>query len=106
MTEVQIAILAREYAEWMIKDAKAEDLPNCLKRTMLASNTEYAGEVFHWLLNRYYIVEKHKVEEEYNLALSEFEKAGTSRPLHQSYFDGRGDAIKSLFPGIAKEVEE
>lgn len=58
MNQLQITALAREYAEWMIKDAKCEDMPNCLKKTMLASNTESAEEVIRWLLSRYNLVKK------------------------------------------------
>lgn len=58
MKQLQITALAREYAEWMIKDAKCENLPNCLKKAMLASNTEYVEEVIRWLLSRYNLVEK------------------------------------------------
>lgn len=58
MNQLQITALSRVYAEWMIKDAKCEDLPNCLKKTLLASNTEYAEEVIRWLLSRYNLVEK------------------------------------------------
>lgn len=105
MTEVQIAILAREYAEWMIKDAKVEDLPNCLKRTMLVSNTEYAGEVFHWLLNRYYIVEKHKVQDEYDEARTFCENVA---PCGESYArnETRMFLLERLFPALGKEVEK
>lgn len=90
MSEEEITALAREYAE---------------KHDNISMFYHIARDLLTTLQDRYYIIEKHKVEEEYNLALSNFEKAGSIRPLNQSYFDGRSDVIKSLFPDLGKEVE-
>lgn len=100
MNEDQITVLSREYAEEAAKEAGVEFDPhdwavaNCVIETK---------DVIKFLLRRYCLVEKSKVKEEYNLALSNIEKAGSARPLRQSYYDGRSDALESLFPEIAKD---
>ena len=66
MDDNQITALAREYAEEIIKGKPSEELPNCLKNSMLTMNTEYIAEIFRWLTRRYYLIEKSKVEEEYH----------------------------------------
>lgn len=90
MNNDQITVLAREFS-------KEHDDSTIAYQA--------AKDVIHFLLRRFCLVEKSKVKEEYNLALSNFEKAGCARPLNQSYFEGESIAIKSLLPGIAKEVE-
>lgn len=101
----QIAALAREYAEEMIKGRPSEELPNCLKNSMLAMNTEYIAKIFQWLTRRFCLVEKSKVEEEYKSSKHYFEHTDSSNPTQKQYFWGRMCAIESLFPEIAKEVE-
>lgn len=68
-------------------------------------NTEHVTEIFQWLLRRYYLVEKSKVEEEYKSSKHYFENTDSSNPTQKQYFWGRMCAIESLFPEIAKEVE-
>lgn len=104
MDEKEIAALAREYAEEMIKGRPSEELPNCLKNSMLKLNTEYVSEIFQWLTRRYCLVEKSKVKEEYKKACESVNKhSATTGCL---FFVGNKQTIESLFPEIAKEVEE
>lgn len=106
MDNDQITALAREYAEEIFKnDESNPDLSICLLNDIKFEAAADFEEKLRFLLRRYALVEKSKVEKEYNLALSSFEEAGCSRPLNQSYFEGRSDAIERLFPSIAKEVE-
>lgn len=62
MTNQEITALARECAEEMIKGKPSEELPNCLKNSMLEMNTEYIAEIFRWLTRRYCLMEKSKLE--------------------------------------------
>lgn len=90
MTDDQITTLAREYAEEMIKGKSSEELPNCLKNSIMEMNTEYVAEVFQWLTRRYALVEKSKVEQ--------LKQCFGSEEVYE--------VIDMLFPDIAKEVEE
>lgn len=65
-----------------------------------------AKEVINFLLRRYCLVEKSKVEEELETSTHNYEAAGGSRPYRQQYFLGHCAAVKALFPEIAKEVEK
>ena len=88
----------------MIKGKPSEELPNCLKNSMLAMNTEYIAEIFQWLTRRFYIVEKEAVKEQYKDA---------QKDQHNSEGDfaltlagrNRSAVLIDLFPKIAKEVE-
>lgn len=101
MDEDKIKALSREYAE---EKVVSSGFSQSTYEELLEEKPEMAGYVLRWLSSRFCVVEKSKVQEEYNLALSNFKRAGCARPLNQAYFDGRGDSIKSLFPEIAKEV--
>lgn len=115
MDNDQITALAREYAEEMIKGKPSEELPNCLKNSMLAMNTEYVAKIFHWLTRRYCLVEKSKVEQMYKEAVDgkcELEKmqpqntyAKNSILMKVGMNAGCAYTLKSLFPEIGKEVE-
>ena len=104
MDNDQITALAREYAEEMIKGKPSEELPNCLKNSMLAMNTEYIAEIFQWLTRRFYIVEKSKVEEEYQEAKF---TCGNVDPCSDTFAASlaQKSVLERLFPEIAKEVE-
>ena len=109
MDNNQIQSLAREYAEEMIKGKPAEELPNCLKNSMLTMNTEYVAEIFQWLTRRFYLVEKSKVVK---LCRLTFEHDDS---IDYGLIDGLTDLVLELFPEqyhrvadnteIAKEVE-
>ena len=104
ITDDQLTALAREYAKEMIKGKPSEELPNCLKNSMLAMNTEYIAEIFQWLTRRFYIVEKSKVEEEYQEAKF---TCGNVDPRSDTFVASlaKKSVLERLFPEIAKEVE-
>lgn len=97
MKESEITALAREYAEEMIKGKPSEELPNCLKNSMLAMNTEYIAEIFQWLTRRYCIVEKSK------LGKDGLDIAWRAKEYGTVILSS--DNVYYLFPEIAKEVE-
>jgi hypothetical protein len=106
LTDNQITSLAREYAEEMIKGKPTEELPNCLKNSMLAMNTEHVAEIFQWLLRRYCLVEKSKVEEEYKSAKHDSKMAHREKLYTMlAVASARKALLESLFPEIGKEVE-
>lgn len=96
-----INALAREYAE---DHVEPEGFSESTYKELLEEKSEMAGYVLRWLASRFCVIEKDKVREEYKLALTKFEKSGWRRPLNKSYYDGQCDAIKAIFPDIAKEV--
>ena len=104
MTPETITALAREYAEEMIKGKPSEELPNCLKNSMLTMNTEYIAEAFQWLTRRFCLVEKSNVKDEYDEARVFCENVD---PCGESY--ARNEAqmflLERLFPEHVKEVE-
>ncbi len=98
MKSEEITTLAREYAEEMIKGKPSEELPNCLKNSMLTMNTEYIAEVFQWLTRRFCLVEKEK------LKAIRFRKVYSAEDVRSKFTEEC--LIDALFPEIAKEVEE
>lgn len=99
----QITALAREYAEEITKaDAgdpslSASDL-NGIKHDV----AEYAEQLIRWLLRRYCLAEKEKLDNIYQGILVQLDpKNFGCSPYNQ----GRMDVIKSLFPDLGKEVE-
>lgn len=101
LTDDQITALAREYAEEMIKGKPTEELPNCLKNSMLAMNTEHLAEIFQWLLRRYCLVEKSKVEEEYHEVKF---TCGNVDPCSDIFVSSlaQKNLLDRLFPELAK----
>lgn len=97
MDDNQITALSREYAEEMIKGKPSEELPNCLKNSMMAMNTEYIAEIFQWLLRRYCLVEKEK------LKAIRFRKVYSAEDVRSKFTEEC--LIDALFPEIAKAVE-
>lgn len=104
MSEEEITALAREYAEEIIKGKPSEELPNCLKNSMLTMNTECVAEIFRWLMRRYCLVEKSKVEEEYKEAKF---TCGNVDPCSDTFAASlaQKSVLERLFPEIGKEVE-
>lgn len=97
MTDDQITALAREYAEWICpyKDKSAN---------LSILDIREAERLIHFLLRRYCLVEKSKVEEVY--------KNTKSYKSELEPFSRQSDCcsvklrlLESLFPEIAKEVE-
>lgn len=106
MTPEQITAIAREYAEEMIKGKPSEELPNCLKNSMLTMNTEYIAEVFQWLSRRFCLVEKKRVIAELK-AVDLSIKASLTFIMKVTEVDiAKKELLHSLFPEIAKEVED
>lgn len=104
MSNTEITALAREYAEEMIKGKLSEELPNCLKNSMLAMNTEYIAEIFQWLTRRYCLVEKERVKDEYHEAKF---TCGNVDPCSDTFVSSlaRKSVLERLFPDLGKEVE-
>lgn len=99
----QIAALAREYAEEMIKGKSSEELPNCLKNSMLELNTEYVAKIFQWLLRRYCLVEKEAINNAYQQAIEQGKHAHVKCHVESR---AKKALLESLFPEIGKEVED
>lgn len=102
MIDTEITAIAREYAEEMIKGKPSEELPNCLKNSMLSMNTEYIAEVFQWLTRRYCLVEKEGLKKKYAELKSEWRMA-KGADVYTALI--KMEFFESLFPEIAKEVE-
>lgn len=103
MTQEEITALAREYAEWVLSVPGAEKLPNCLRNEATGTLREDAEEVLTWLSTRFCLVEKSKVQEEYIISQGNHNKNGF---LAIEFNLGRRNLLDSLFPELAKEVEE
>lgn len=112
MNDDQIIALAREYAE---EGAEEVGLPNCLQNETFGLVVTETEGVIKWLLRRFCIVEKSKVEQMYKEAVDgkcEIEKmqpqntyAKNSILMKVGMNAGCAYTLKSLFPGIGKEVE-
>lgn len=107
MNDQQIAALAHEYAVEIAKDTNVEELPNCLKNSVLELNAGAMERRLKWLLKRYCLVAKSKLIEEYKSAKRDSKMAHREK-LHSmlAVAEARKALIESLFPDIAKEVEE
>lgn len=106
MDNDQLTTLAREYAEEMIKGRPSEELSNYLKNSMLAMNTEHVAEIFRWLMRRYCLVEKSKLEDEYKSAKHDSKMAHRERLYTMlAVASARKALLEFLFPEIAKEAE-
>ena len=103
MTQTEIDKIAREYAEETAKDTNVEELPNCLKNSMLAMNTEYVAEIFQWLLRRYCLVEKEVVHTAYQQAMEQGKHAHVRCQVESR---AQLRLLERIFPEIAKEVED
>lgn len=120
MKEDQIAALAREYAEEATKaDASDPNLSATDLNGIKHDVAEYAEEVIRFLLRRYCLVEKETVNKKYKSVKDtpddcNYEEHGAtwdaipylSRFYDEGYDCGQKNLLESLFPEIAKEVEE
>lgn len=106
MNDDQINALAREYAEEKADPIsfKAYADPEFKKELHIRGCANDAKDVIKFLLRRFCLVEKSKVEEEYKSSTHYFENTDSSNPTQKQYFWGRMCAIKSLFPEIEKEI--
>lgn len=99
MKEDQITALAREYAE-----------EECAKSTMIDTSNLYEDkllefyDVYSFLLRRFCLVEKGKLEEEYHEAKF---TCGNVDPCSEAFVSSlaQKNLLERLFPEIAKEVE-
>lgn len=94
MDDDQITALAREYAE-----ERASMMQGSLTTKIQAE------DVIRFLLRRFCLVEKSKVEKEYQSSKHYFEHTDNSNPTQKQYFWGRICALEYLFPDLGKEVE-
>ena len=117
MTDPEITALARGYAEEVTKtdgidpNLSASDL-NGIKHDI----AEYAEEIIRFLLHRFCLVEKSKLTKMYKEAVDgkcELEKMQPQNTYVKNSIlmkvgmnAGCAYTLKSLFPGIAKEVVE
>lgn len=107
MTDDQITALARVYAEEATKaDASDPNLSATDLNGIKHDVAEYAEEVIRFLLRRYCLVEKSKVEEEYYEAKF---ACGNVDPCSDTdtwiMYHTEKSLLERLFPEIAKEVE-
>lgn len=107
MNDPQIDILARGYAEVMNPVDDYSEVSIIYERPIdMDIDYDSAKRFLTWLSQRYCIVEKDKVKEEFETSTHNYEVSGGLRPYRQQYFLGRCAAVKALFPSIAKEIEE
>lgn len=96
MNDDQITALAREYAEETVSHTRLS--------TAIADDTE---DVIRFLLRRYCLVEKSKVKDAYMSAIKDVKDGYKSKIGGMIAMGGaKGALLESLFPEIAKEVEE
>lgn len=114
MDDNTITALAREYAEEINPVNQLNDYPeakmiadimrNALSEVMDEKVKDFDG-FLRFLLRRYALVEKSKLEEEYKSSKHYFEHTDSSNSTQKQYFWGRRCAIESIFPELAKEVK-
>lgn len=105
MTNDQISALAREYAEEIFKnDESNPDLSICLLNDIKFEAAADFEEKLRFLLRRYCLVEKERVRREYDEARIFCENLD---PCGENYAwnESKMRLLESLFPEIAKEVE-
>lgn len=106
MNDDQITALAREYAEEEAKGTAVDALPNGLKENVIQRNADHFEKHLRWLLRRYCLVEKSKVIIKYkNMKRLEEDATAFGFEAHSCNAKVVKNAIESLFPEIAKEVE-
>lgn len=97
MTQEEITALAREYAEWICpyKDKSAN---------LSILDIREAERLINFLLRRYCLVEKSKLQEEYKKVCESVNRhSATTGCL---FFVGQKQTLESLFPDLGKEVKE
>lgn len=105
MKEEELSALAREYAEEVYKKShkEMEVLPNCLSNEAIEMFAKDMNHKLQWLSQRFFLVEKSKVTEEYKHTCESVNKHSTTTGC--LFFVGQKQTLESLFPKIAKEVE-
>lgn len=105
MNDDQITALAREYVEEIFKnDESNPDLSICLLNDIKFEAAADFEEKLHFLLRRFCLVEKSKVEEKYHEATMD---CGNIDPCSDLWEVRHAEKclLESLFPEIGKEVE-
>lgn len=108
MDKDRINTLAREYAEEVYRTAhkEMEVLSNCLSNEVINMFAEDMKNKLKWLLHRFYLVEKSKVEDAYQSARKDIRDGYKSKVGGMIAIGGaKGALLESLFPELAKEVE-
>lgn len=107
MTDQQITTLARDYAEEYYKDSLQffpRPLPDSME-VLVQREQEKASELLCWLSQRYCLVEKSKIQDEWQRANTHVKEAiKRKNSLSESCGKGKRIILKSLFHEIAKEV--
>lgn len=101
MDENTIAALAREYAEEEAKGTAVDALPNGLKENVIQRNADHFEKHLRWLLRRFCLVEKSKVENIYKGILVQQDPKNFG---YSAYNQGKKELLESLFPN-SQEVE-
>ena len=107
LTDRQITAIAREYAEAIRKDSLSffpRPLPDSME-VLVQKDQKEAEKLIHFLLQRYCLVEKNRLIEEYKSATANFNNASDPVIPTMDYYLGIMKFIESLFPEIAKGVE-
>lgn len=104
MNDELITAIANKYAEEVIKESDPAVLPICLQNEVMPLIAMDMWRNLNWLSERYYIVEKSKVESMYANAkeISSLPKSIEAK----GYAISRVNTIEALFPEIGKEVKE
>lgn len=104
MNDSEITALAREYAEEEARGTAVDALPDGFKENVIQRNANHFEKHLRWLLRRYCLVKKSKVEDVY--------KETKSYKSELEPFSRQSDCcevklrlLKSLFPDLGKEVE-
>lgn len=106
MSDPKITALAREYAEETFQDEESNpELPICLLNEIREEAAADFEEKIRFLLRRYCLVKKSKVEEEYNEAKF---ACGNVDPCSETWatYQAHKSVLERLFPEIGKEVED
>lgn len=107
MTPEQITQIAREYAEEIFKnDESNPDLSICLLNDIKFEAAADFEEKLRFLHRRFCLVEKSIILDEYKDAVENIEEATAREGFINLEDKGKKDFIESLFPEIAKEVED
>lgn len=106
MKESEITAIAREYAEEITKKFRNRfgDLSDWTYYEFRDEAKGKAEEVLTWLLRRYCLVEKSKVQEEYheaNICRTHFERYGAQ----WGALTAKMAILERFFPDLGKEVE-
>lgn len=108
MDNDQITVLAREYAEETrngILGLFPQPLPDSME-VLIKNDQEYYGRFLRWITNRYCLVEKSKVEEEYyeaKFACGNVDQCSDTDTWIMYHTEK--SLLERLFPELGKEVE-